>query len=435
MDRAKALRTDGEGGDENSKEERLKRLEEMYKLQQIDAETLEKLRRELGVGGKADTTHLVKGLDFELLKRVRAGEDVLNEPEKKDGEEEGKEDEAAAVDDELDGVLGTEVQAVGKNESLSIEQDEESKPEAEVLSRDEILRRLKASRAAAAMPPPPPEAALNDRFKKVGSDSKAEKKRFTEVVNGRRREVLLTTDKDGKSKRKVRWLDPPGTHVEQAVEPQAQEVLGMEVPAEIAAKQKALLEQQKVEEDDDDDIFAGVGADYDPLADIGSDEDASDKENGGQEAPPAAQGSREKLDKPHNYFGVTTEGEPDTSHSIANDPTILAALKRAAALRQAESGAADREATGEEEDLYPEKALKRKAFLERLKQQQRDDAQDLDMGFGESRFGDEEDEDGPLYNSGDEKKEKRKRAPKKRKGDKDNVKDVMGVLEGRNLKK
>ena len=49
--------------------------------------------------------------------------------------------------------------------------------------------------------------------------------------------------------------------------------LGMDVPAELAAKQKALLEQQALEEQDDDDIFAGVGADYDPLKDIDSDSD------------------------------------------------------------------------------------------------------------------------------------------------------------------
>lgn len=418
MDRAQALRTDGQAWDENSKEERLKRLEEMYKLQQIDGETLEKLRRELGVGGRVETSHLVKGLDFELARRIREEEEV---------------------DDELDGVLEHEVQARTGEESTTstaVKQDEEMKTETEVLSRDEILRRLKASRSAAAMPPPPPGAVLNDRFKKVGSDSKGEKKRFTEVINGRRREVLLTTDKEGKSKRKVRWLDPPGTTVEAPVEAPAQEVLGMEVPAEIAAKQKALLEQQKAEEDEDDDIFAGVGADYDPLADIRSDDDDSDGEVRMKEIQPTVSGEpQEKLDKPRNYFGRTDEDEKDNSHPIGNDPTILAALKRAAALRQAESAEGGTADDQDDEEDDPERASKRKAFLEKLKQQQRDDARDLDMGFGESRFGDEEDEDGPLYNSGDEKKEKRKRAPKKRKGDKDNVKDVMGVLEGRNKAK
>ena len=415
VDRSKQLRMQGEEV-QNDKEKRLQALEEMYKLQQIDEETLEKLRKELGVGGNTETTHLVKGLDWGLLERVRRGEDVLKEPEKEETEEK------VDVDDELDNALEHDVQATRKDDSTANQDEDTSKLETKVLSRDEILRRLKANRSAAAMPPPPPAAALNDRFKKVGSNSKAEKKRFTEIVDGRRREVLLTTDKDGKSKRKTRWLDPPGTKIETPV----QEVLGMEVPAEIAAKQKALLEQQKAEEDEDDDIFAGVGAEYDPLADIGSDEEDVDEKK--------AEAVQEKTGKPRNYFGTAVEGDTDRSNPISSDPTIMAALKRAAALRQAESTFTSTPGSNEDEDLDLEKALKRKAFLEKLKQQQRDDARDLDMGFGESRFGDEEDEEGPLYNSGDEK-EKRKRAPKKRKGDKDNLKDVMSVLEGRNKAK
>lgn len=72
VDRSAALRSGlGDGGEgdeevgENSKEERLKRLEEMFKLQQIDEEMLETMRRELGVGGRVETSHLVKGLDKE----------------------------------------------------------------------------------------------------------------------------------------------------------------------------------------------------------------------------------------------------------------------------------------------------------------------------------------------------------------------------------
>jgi hypothetical protein len=442
-DRSAALRSGGgeagEGNEEageNSKEERLKRLEEMFKLQQIDEEMLENMRRELGVGGRVETSHLVKGLDWELLKRVRGGEDVLKAEEEEgeaDKEEAVGEEVGEDVDDELDGVLSHEVQATKKEEAITTSTTEEPHPETEVLSRDEILRRLKASRSAAAMPPPPPIAALNDRFIKVGSDSKAEKKRFTEVVEGRRREVLLTTDKEGRSKRKVRWLDPPGTKVQaEAVVEEPKEVMGMEVPAEFAARQKAALEAQLAEEEGDDDIFAGVGAEYNPLKDLGSDEDDEVSPKETQLVP--SEYSTQKPDKPRNYFGDTTEDDKDTSHAIANDPTILAALKRAAALRQAEAAGQEKDsAENEDEEHDPERALKRKAFLEKLKQQQADDARDLDMGFGESRFGDEEDEDGPVYGSGDEKghREKRKRAPKKRRGDKDNVKDVMGVLEGR----
>jgi hypothetical protein len=58
----------------------------------------------------------------------------------------------------------------------------------------------------------------------------------------------------------------------------------------------------------------------------------------------------------------------------------------------------------------------------------------MDMGFGGSRIEDgEEDDDGVLldFESKDRGGNKRKRGPKKRKGDKDSADDVMRVLEGR----
>ena len=79
-------------------------------------------------------------------------------------------------------------------------------------------------------------------------------------------------------------------------------------------------------------------------------------------------------------------------------------------------------------------------------QQDDRDAEDMDMGFGSSRFADEEDfedkkiklskwggddvrdEDGGGIGDG---KGKRKRGPKKRKGDGNNAADVMRVLEKR----
>lgn len=105
------------------------------------------------------------------------------------------------------------------------------------LSRDQILRQLKASRAASACSarpqPEPPESTLNSRFRKIGANTATDdtgnersrdvvsaKKRFieTDSATGRQREVLLVPGPDGRVKRKSRWLNsttvpaPPGAN-------------------------------------------------------------------------------------------------------------------------------------------------------------------------------------------------------------------------------
>lgn len=409
--------------DEDDKAKRLKSLEEMLKLQQIDQATFEKLRNEIGVGGDVASTHLVKGLDWRLLERVKRGEDVTKDKADDDNVEVEVE-EKVDVEDELDGVLQKEVVAGARPVKEHVDKVEEAASAS--LSRDEILRQLKERRQQQSMPPPAPEPVLGDRFKKVESTTKSNKKKFVETVNGRRREVLVFTDREGKVKRKTRWLDPENAVKTASSDEQKAQPMGMEVPAEFVARQKALLEQQKAE-DDDDDIFQGVGAEYDPLAgiDSASEEEDVEKENSDKSKDQqSTQGMR-------NYFGAT-EPEPEEREPVTRDPTILAALKRAAALRQGEDskGSAGRNGDAEPTD-------RGRAMLEKSKRSERDDALDLDMGFGESRFGDEDDEDGPVFDEeGDKKKEKvaRKRGPKKRKGDKDSVNDVMSVLEGRKKK-
>jgi hypothetical protein len=441
QDRTSLRRADGDDAEtRDDKEKRLKALEEMMKLQQIDQSTFEKLRDDIGVGGDVGSTHLIKGLDWKLLERVKRGEDIGASSAAKDKEsmEEASED----VDEELENVLGKEVQAARKEEK--VKKGEMAPPPIKGASdpqrkaRDEILQALKASRASNKQQESlaPVEPSLGERFKKVGSGDGSEKKRFTEVVNGRRREVLVTTDKDGRTKRKVRWLDKDDVP---ALNPgnggPTQQVLGMEVPAELAAKHKSMLEEQQKAEDEDDDIFGGVGADYNPLADIS---DASDGEvkpagsepvNAESKAEPTADASNAKS---RNYFSTNSiEESSDRSNPLASDPAIMAALKRAAEIRTPREEAESGESTSID-DQNPERLLRRKQFLENLKKRDLEDALDIDIGFGESRFGDEEDEDGPTWDGdGGEKKVGRKRGPKKRRGDKDNINDVMGVLAGR----
>ena len=416
--------------EEDDKEKRLTALEEMLKLQQIDQATFDKLRDEIGVGGDVASTHLVKGLDFKLLERVRRGEDTAAPKNEEAKQEVVREEE---VEKELEQALEKDVEAVPKERN---EKKGEMAPPPAKLSRDELLQKLRENRKAQQEPTFPAEPALGERFKKVGTGDGSGKKRFTEVIDGRRREVLVTTGKDGRTKRKVRWIDRPGEGPEQPEIQEAAQPMGMEVPAELAAKQEALLKQQRVAEDDDDDIFAGVGANYDPLADIG-DDDASGSEGDNPDSTAALKMSSQAepitRERPRSYFGrKDTKEDQDSTHPISTDPTIFAAMKRAAKLN-----IPDAEGEDVAEDDDPQRLARRKQFLEKLKKDDRADARDMDMGFGESRFGDEDDEDGPIFEDEgkNERRAPRKRAPKRRKGDKDNVADVMGVLAGRESKK
>ncbi|RMZ91291.1 hypothetical protein DV736_g1473, partial [Chaetothyriales sp. CBS 134916] len=417
QDRTK-LREDGYN-EETSKEKKLKDLEKMFKEEKIDRATFEQLRDQMGIGGDLSTTHLVKGLDFKLLEKMRKGEDVENAPPR------DKAEPNVDVDDELDNVLEKDVTALPSLNVKSAEEQGLAQPQ--VLSREEILRRLKESRRAQTTGPPPADHSLGAKFKKLPAAEKPGKKKFVETVNGRRREVLLLTNKDGSTKRKTRWIDPDRVTSNENATP-----LGMEVPAEFVAKQKALLEQETVEEGDED-IFVGV-ADYDPLQDLDSDSEGESNEIATMSNKAESGDTPVEVDsKPRNYFANKDESGEEKSKfsSIRDDPNLMAALKRAAALRQLEKEA-DRPAH-EVDASSPEadQEHRHKAFLARLKQQDRQDAEDMDLGFGESRFGDDDDEDGPLYNCEDGDRKSRKRGSKKPKGDKHNVADVMSVLEGR----
>lgn len=118
-----------------------------------------------------------------------------------------------------------------------------------------------------------------------------------------------------------------------------------------------------------------------------------------------------------------------------SDPAILAAIKKAASLRPIEQDA--------EDDKAKEEAKALEERRKKLLQMQSRDDDDIDMGFGTSRFEDEEDfedkkvklsrwgEDAGEEGSGRGDKSKRKRGPKKRKGDVNSAADVMRVVEQR----
>ncbi|KAI6871591.1 hypothetical protein KC323_g1869 [Hortaea werneckii] len=455
-DRAKA-REDAQGdeGEEGSKAARIKALEEQVKLDQISQETFEALRDEI-TGGDVSSTHLVKGLDRRLLERVRRGEDVLGT---------GNGDGAAApppdVDEELDKLGEQEVQAIAKEKN---EKKGNMAAPAQLAgkkrSRNEIMAELKAQRQAAAAAKAAP--SLDSRWRKVG-----EKQRDRIEIDAKGREVLITVDDDGIVKKKVRKAPEKSSDV--ADMPDASKpVLGADADISALAPQ-APPPQQQEEEDEDDDIFEGVGTDYDPLGNVGGDEDDEDsdgedskegkekppaKESPGKSSPatlaPAPETTDAKPPAKRNYFGDSIDeqasrAEADRFAGVEN------LLKKAA---QKGENAEDDVSEGDEDlddAARAEKAAKQKKRAAMLEAAQRDrDMEDMDMGFGSSRYEDEAEVDaegskirlsqwkgkagGADEDEGWEEggsKEKRKRKPKKRKGDANNAVDIMRVIEGR----
>ena len=433
VDRSK-LRQE-ESADEKS--ERVKALEEMMKLQQIDEETFIKLRDEI-LGGDVASTHLVKGLDWKLLERVRRGEDVLSGDKNTGGEdEEGNEDDDGDLDEEFERLEDREIKAVDKTKTTK--KGEMAPPSlipGKKRNRDQILAEMKAARKAAQEAKGP---SLGSKFKKVGE--RRVESRIERDEKGR--EILITVDENGNEKRKVRKVQ---------VEPKVEKghgllmpdkdakPLGMEVPDVPQAAEE--------EEEEDMDIFDGAGDDYDPLAGIGDDEDDSGAEDG-EMARHSPETEPEKKPEPgsmpppprpkqptviRNYFGDSAEPtETKVPKSFSSDPTVLAAIKKASLLNPFVKEAESAEDTARQERL------------KKMTQQDDRDAQDMDMGFGSSRFEDEEDFEekkvklsawGGKNDEEDdgergEGKGKRKRGPKKRKGDGNNAEDVMKVIESR----
>lgn len=434
VDRAKG-RDDQEADD---KAERVKSLEEMMKLQQIDEATFISLRDEI-LGGDVSSTHLVKGLDWKLLERVKRGENVLAGEEKQEDENEEKVD----VDDELDELENMEVHAVKKEQREK--KGEMAAPgliPGKKRTRNQILAEMKAQRKAAQEARGPKLDPT--RFKKIGE--RTSQTRIERDSKGR--EVLITTDEDGNEKRKVRKIQvqPEEEHGHGLLMPDKDiKPLGMEVPDV----------PQVVEEEADIDIFDDVGDDYDPLAGIDDEEEEEDSEEG-----EVAENAKEKIPEPtpeqksepgsmappprpsqpsapRNYFGDSKpEKLPDTKPKALSDPTILAALKKASSIAPLSTEPTDAETAA--------RAARHKKML----QQDDRDSQDMDMGFGSSRFEDEEDfsdkkvklsEWGGKDDGDDDgekgEKGKRKRGPKKRKGDANSAADVLKVMEQRKAAK
>jgi hypothetical protein len=445
-DRARA-RAEADDAGEDEKAERIKALEEQMKLGQIPVETFEALRDEIA-GGDVASTHLVKGLDRKLLERVRRGEDVMGVGGDNSGSQLPPD-----VDEELEKLEDEELETIQREKTLK-KGTKAPPPVAGVKrSRNEIMAELKAQRQAAAEAKAAP-ALDSSKWKKVG-----EKEKSRIEIDHKGREVLITVDEDGIVKKKVRKVAAKDANEEEtAIEmPDASKaVLGAD--AVIPSQHKPTKEDLE----DDDDIFEGVGAEYNPLGDDDEDEDdSSDAESSADEneqkpaknRPPAKptvedsnaskslEDAEDRPTAPRNYFKDTT--------SVAEEPIqdrlagVEDLLKKAAKMDPTRSGNVDDDS--DEDNDAKQARLKKRA--EMLAQQDRD-FEDMDMGFGSSRYDDGEDDgeggkvklsewkdsmtDGKDGREGKEKDGgKNKRKPKKRKGDANNMADIMRVIEGR----
>ena len=413
----------------------------MVKLGQTDQATFEKLRDEI-VGGDVNAVHLVKGLDYKLLERVRRGEDVISfKPAGREENDKDLEDEQELnndVDEEFERLEEKEVKPMSKGEKSK---EGELAPPAPVTgkkrTRDDILRELKESRAAAAEKAK--QSQLGPKFVKLGE--KKESSRIERDEKGK--EILITVGEDGRVKRKVRktFMDNNASNGHGLLMPDKDaKPLGMEVPT---------LALTPVYEKDDGDIFEGVGADYNPLGNMEDDEEYSDEDReteakataeSPKPSPPPKPSESETSAMPpptgkkRNYFLDSIDKDETTNEPPPNpltDPTILAALKKASTINPIPSSSAN------EEELA--KLARRQKLLESHDR----DAEDMDLEFGSSRFEDQEDDedrkvklsawDGKGGEEGGrgEAKVKRKRSAKKRKGDIHSAADVLKVMERR----
>jgi len=422
--------------EEDERAERLKALEESLKKEEIDRETYDRLRGEIA-GGDLSSTHLVKGLDFKLLERIRRGEDVYNEKSKPPEEREEEPEEAAEEDpdDILEQLESTEVKAVEKEKAQKKGQFAPTTLNpGQKRSRNQILAELKAARAAAAKAKE--ESSLGSKFKKIG-EKKQPGTRIERDSKGR--EVMIIVDEDGHERRKVRKLDPKAAE-EQEREAEllaSSKVLGMEVPEFYRKQQEA---QQAEEDGKEISIFDDAGSDYDPLAGLEGSDESSSEEEGEAKEKPEAKVSQEMPPPPkpsapaaRNYFkdsktGLTSE-ETYKTPSL-DDPAFQAALKKAKAASALEKSEEEKKAAEREERLK-----------KKISELHRDD-EDMDMGFGSSRVEDEADldetkvklsawgeDDDDERGGGGGDKSKRKRGGKKKKGDKNNFEDVMKVMQ------
>ncbi|CAO2654342.1 Nn.00g110750.m01.CDS01 [Neocucurbitaria sp. VM-36] len=451
--------------EDNEIAKRIKNLDESMKLGEIDRETFEKLVQEI-TGGHVETTHLVKGLDRKLLERVRRGEDVMGGVEQKAEEDRGE--EAPEVEDAFDELAEEHVgpivreKAEKKGEKIITPPPPPPPPAVAGIkrSRNDILKDLKRQREeaakAAAAEHEKKYPTLGPGFRKV--NAKGETTRIETDDKGR--EVLIVAGPDGKEKRKIKKQKIEDHH------------LTSEVRHDLDDATKPInmhnLTQPRKEESEDDDIFEGVGSNYNPLANLDNEDDDSEAEDTQVEVQEAKNGVRNMspsegtaslepgkmtanetaaAPRKRDYFRSTNrDPTPDNISDFSSaDATVRAALAKVRNLDENSTLLQNLSSTDPNDPNSKEARLMKRAA--ELAASDRD-MEDMDLGFGASRFDDAEEMEREgekvkfsqwkgLGVEGDEDEadegakgmKKRKRGSKKKRGDKNNPDDVLKVME------
>ena len=266
-------------GEEDDKATRVKALEDMVKLGQMDHATFEALRDEI-VGGDLKDVHLIKGLDYKLLERVRRGEDVLTDSgisrqSEQEHENSRGSQPRADVDCELEKIEERVIQPIVKEQSSKKGDIAPPLPVAgQKRTRDDILRELKASRLTAVESAKQAHTTtLGPRFMKISG--RKDRSRIEKDERGR--EILITVGEDGRVKRKVK-KEQVEKHDGLLMPDKDAKPLGMQViPINLPVTSR---------EEDEGDIFEGVGVDYNPLGDGEDDDDSNDSDCEGSTSAP-----------------------------------------------------------------------------------------------------------------------------------------------------
>lgn len=407
-DRAKTRETTGVDAETADRERRLEALKELARnaeTGELDMELV--IQQSKVMGGDIKSTHLVKGLDFALLERVKRGEDVLGLGTVDKGAISSRSEthvgDEARLELELDKALDKVVIPVEKVKAKKV---------GKKITREDMLAELKRQKAeAVTTKKPQPPSVLDSRFKKIGQPKVGKKD--------------INNDRKSRGK-KSRALEVSVKKNKLGI------TLGMHPPPLPTGKAATM-----VGGDDELDIFEDAGRDYNPLAGLedesgsGSDSPFEDEEFRVVDNPEENEEKTTKIEKTDaasfmpppprpkpkpNYFLERDDGKEEdykptlsTSALLTQDPDLAAALAKATKLASLAQPSAEEQ----------EKEQRRRAMLENFDR----DAMDIDMGFGGSRdWGDDEEfaEEG--------KGKKRKRGPKGRKGDKNDVAVVSRIV-------
>jgi hypothetical protein len=452
--------------DDSDVAKRISALEAEMRAGNLDRETFEQLVQDI-TGGDVGTTHLVKGLDRKLLERIRRGEDVSGEThQEEDEDEEAGQDESPAVDEAFDELAAEDTGPIVR-EAAEKKGERSMAPPPPIAgvkrSRNDILKHLKRQReeaaAQAAAEHEKKFPSLGPGFRKISAQGETSRIE----IDDKGRQVLIVAGPDGKEKRKVR---------KQKVDEQPAPEMRHDLDDASKPINMHNLPEPAKDESGDEDIFEGVGASYNPLAHVDDDDDDEDDSETDETREDAVRAEQQLEDESakavpihpasdvapnpspatapvkRDYFkAVTRDAANDAPSNLSSaDATVRAALAKVRNLDE-NSALLQNLGSSDPSDAASKEARLKKRAAELAASDR--DLDDMDLGFGASRFDDADDmeregekikfsqwkglgaedegEDGE--DGARDAKKQRKRGPKKRVGDKNKAEDVLQVME------